>query len=313
MQTGKILCALSFLFTAVACNNVDFKKTKGGMPYKLFTSGKGPTLKQGDYMKVQFVQKLNDSVLVSTYATGPRIIPVPPQSYPYDISEVFPLLHKGDSVYAVQLVDTFIKQNPERVPPAFKKGMKLITTVKVVDIFKTQEEAQADEAKDRETAFRNDKKVQAQLAKDIEGVKDYLAKNNIQAQRTPTGAFVQILTPGSGPKVEKGKYVSLKYKGMTFAGKVFDSNMDTSFKHTEPLGFVVGKGQMLRGFDEAVEYLKKGDKARLFLPAALAYGERPPSAAIGANENLIFEVEVLDVLDKAPEPQFQMPGAESPH
>jgi FKBP-type peptidyl-prolyl cis-trans isomerase FkpA len=66
---------------------------------------------------------------------------------------------------------------------------------------------------------------------------------------------------------------------------------------------------MLKGFDEAVALLKKGDKARLYLPAALAYGERPPSPAIGANENLIFEVEVLDVLDKAPE----MPGMPSPH
>lgn len=313
MQIGKMLYAVAFLFTAVACNNVDFKKTKGGMPYKLFSDGKGAKLQPGNFMKVQFMQKLNDSILVSTYPTGPRILPVPPQSYPYDISEVIPQMRKGDSVYAVQMVDTFIKQNPDKVPPAFKKGMKIITTVKVLDVYKTQEEAQAAEALDRENAFKNDKKVQAQLAKDIEAVKAYLAQNSIQAQATPGGAYVQVITPGAGPKVEKGKYVTLKYKGMTFAGKVFDSNMDTTFKHSEPLGFVAGKGQMLKGFDEAVQLLKKGDKARLFIPSALAYGEHPPSPAIGPNENLIFEIEVLDVMDKAPQSQFEMPGAESPH
>jgi FKBP-type peptidyl-prolyl cis-trans isomerase FkpA len=313
MQIGKILYAVAFLFTAVACNNVDFKKTKGGMPYKLFSNGKGEKLQPGNFMKVQFAQKLNDSILVSTYPTGPRILPVPPQSYPYDISEVIPQMRKGDSVYAVQLVDTFIKQNPDKIPPAFKKGMKIITTIKVIDVYKTQEEAQAAEAADRETAFRNDKKVQAQLAKDIQVVKDYLSKNNIQAQSTPGGVYVQVVTQGAGPHVEKGKYVTLKYKGTTFAGKVFDSNMDTTFKHMEPLGFLAGKGQMMKGFDEAVLLLKQGDKARIFIPSALAYGEHPPSPAIGPNENLIFEVEVLDVVDKAPQPQFQMPGGESPH
>jgi FKBP-type peptidyl-prolyl cis-trans isomerase FkpA len=260
-------------------------------------------------MKLQFTQKLGDSVLVTTYPTGPRYIPVPPQSYPYDISEVFTEMRKGDSVFAVQAVDTFIKQNPERVPPQFKKGMKMYTTVKLLDFFKTQDEAQADEAKAREEAFKNDKKVQGQLKEQIAAINDYITKNNIKAQRTENGTFVEIVAPGNGPAVQKGKYVSLKYKGMTFAGKVFDSNMDTTFHHTEPLGFTVGKGQMLKGFDEAVALLKKGDKARLYLPAALAYGERPPSPAIGANENLIFEVEVLDVLDKAPE----MPGMPSPH
>jgi FKBP-type peptidyl-prolyl cis-trans isomerase len=90
------------------------------------------------------------------------------------------------------------------------------------------------------------------------------------------------------------------YKGQTFSGKVFDTNMDTSFKHTDPLAFTVGVGQMIRGFDEGVRFLGKGGKGRIYIPSTLAYGAQSPSPDIKPFENLMFDVEVLDIQDKAP-------------
>lgn len=314
MQATNIFYAAGLALLVAGCNSVDFKKTKGGMPYKLITKG-GTQVKNGDILKVNFTQKLNDSVLQTSYGKAPAYIPVNGMSNPYDISEVLPLLHKGDSLYAVQLIDTFMKRSPQPMPPMFKKGDKIITTIRVEEIFtspaaaqadeaKTRELAMANEMKSREAAYTNDPKIKAQLQKDDQTLGAYLSKNGIQAQKTGFGTYVQVVSQGTGPKVEKGKYVSLKYKGQTLAGKVFDTNMDTTFRHTEPLGFVVGRGEMLKGFDEGVLTLKKGDKARLFIPSSLAYGVQSPSPAIGANENLVFDVEVLDVLDKAP----QQPG-----
>jgi FKBP-type peptidyl-prolyl cis-trans isomerase FkpA len=315
MQIGKLLSALVIIIFAAGCNNANFKKTKGGMPYKLFSSGKGAKLQGGDIMKVHFIQKLDDSVMISTYPTGPRYIPVPPSSYPYDISEVFTQMRKGDSVYAVQMVDTFIKQRPDKVPPNFKNGMKIITTVKVLDVFKNDEEVQDDQAKDRDEAFRKDKKAQEQLAKDVQILNEWLAKNNITGERTAGGTVIQRISPGSGPVVTKGKYVTVKYKGSTLAGTVFDTNMDTSFKHPEPLGFYAGKGRMMRGFDEAVLTMKKGEKVKIYIPAGMAYGSNPPPGGkIGINENLMFDIELLEIMDKAPEQPFGgQGGQESPH
>ena len=273
---------------ASSCNNVDFKKTKGGMPYKLFASKSGKKIEPGNYIKANVTQKVKDSTVFSSYGNFPVYLPVG-QSQPYDISEVLPTLKQGDSVYAVQLIDTFMTRSPGQIPPTFKKGDKITTTITILDVFKTPAEAQQDEEKEKVAFLKNEDAA----------VEAYLKKNNIQAQKTGSGTYVQIINPGQGAPIDAGKYVSVMYRGSTFGGKVFDSNMDNKFGHTQPLGFVVGGG-MIKGFDEGVRLLKKGAKARIYIPSMLGYGAQAPSPDIKPFENLIFDVDVLDVADKAP-------------
>jgi FKBP-type peptidyl-prolyl cis-trans isomerase FkpA len=216
------------------------------------------------------------------------------ETQPYDPSEIVSQLKQGDSVYMVQAMDTFIKRDPKSVPPNFKKGDKIITTIKVLDVFKTPEETQKDYEKEQLAASSG------QMKKDDKIIADHLAKNKIQAQKVGQGTYVQVLTPGTGAEVTDGKHVSLKYKGTTFAGKVFDTNMDNSFNHTEPLSFVVGAQPMIKGFDEGIKGLKEGAKAKLYIPSSLAYGTNSPSPDIAPNTNMIFDIEVLKVSDKAP-------------
>lgn len=280
-----------------SCSNVDFKKTKGGMPYKLFSSNGGDSIKAGNFIKVNVTQKVKDSTVFSSYGGMPVYFQVSDASQPYDISEVLTSLKEGDSVYAVQLIDTFMARNPGGIPPTFKKGDKIVTTMKIMDVYKSPDEMQKDEEKEK----------MAMLQGEDAAVKSYLSKNNIQAQKTGTGTYVQVLEQGTGAPVEEGKYVSLMYKGSTFGGKVFDSNMDTAFGHTDPLGFTVGTGGMIKGFDEGVRLLKEGAKARIFIPSLLGYGAQPPSPTIKPYEHLVFDVQVLDVADKAPAQQ-PMPG-----
>lgn len=310
--SNQLLSVVALGLAVSACNSVDFKKTKGGMPYKLFSSEKGDSIKPGNIIKISFKQSIKDSTLYppAGQPATPVYFQVTPDSQPYDISEILGQLKKGDSVYAVQLIDTFMARmakNPQAppLPPQFKKGDKIITTLKVLDVFKTPQAAQADEAKERQNAFMNDKAIQQQLATDEKEVKDYLSKNNVPAQKVGMGTYVQVLNPGAGPKVQDGKFVSLKYKGQTFSGKVFDTNMDNTFNHTEPLSFLVGGSPMIKGFEEGIKGLSKGAKARLFIPSPLAYGTQSPSPDIKPNENLIFDIEVLEVADRAPAPNMQ--------
>jgi FKBP-type peptidyl-prolyl cis-trans isomerase len=262
-------------------------------------------------------QSINDSAVFppAGQPAAPVYFQVTPDSQPYDISELLTSVKEGDSVYAVQLIDTFMARmakNPQAppMPPQFKKGDKIVTTLKVLKVFKNAQEAQADEAKERETAFRSDKNIQQQLTTDDKTIQSYLSEKNIPAKKVGMGTYVQVLSQGNGPQVTDGKYVSLKYKGQTFEGKVFDTNMDDSFKHTDPLSFVVGGSPMIKGFEEGIKGLNKGAKARLYIPSSLAYGTNTPSPDIKANENLIFDIEVLDVADQAP--TANMPGSPNP-
>ncbi len=299
MQVKNILYVTGIILLAAGCKNADFKKTKGGMPYKLFASKNGKKIDTGNIVKAHVLQKIKDSVVISTYINMPVYFPVNPSPATYDISEIFLTLKEGDSVYAVQLMDTFIKRSPEIVRQTnYKNGDEITTSIKILKVFETPQEATKDEETGR-MAFLN---------KEQAVVKDYISKKNINAQPVGKGTYVEIFEPGTGADVDSGKYVSVKYKGQTFSGKVFDSNLDSTFGHTEPMGFTVGIGQMIKGFDDGVQLLKKGGKARFYIPSLLAYGAQPPSPDIKPYEHLIFDVEVIDVLDKAPaQPQMQQP------
>lgn len=276
-----------------SCDNVDFKKTKGGMPYKLYPSKEGKKAVVGGYLKVNITTKKNDSVLQTTYGGAPTYLPVTSESQPYDLSELIPTLKEGDSLYSVRLVDSFLKKAPGSLPPNFKAGDKIVTSLRVLKVLSTEEETKQDYEKEQTSASAGQLKI------DDKTLSDYLAKNNIQANKIGSGTYVQILQPGTGEQVAPGKFVSLKYKGTTLAGKVFDTNMDSSFKHTDPMDFVVGSQPLIKGFEEGIKELKQGAKAKLFIPSALAYGQNAPPE-IGANANLVFDIEVLKVTNQPP-------------
>jgi len=287
------LCA-GVALLAASCNQVDFKKTKGGMPYKLIASKDGKKVEDGKFVKMHITSKIKDSMMFDTYKSTPVYFQINKAAEkPYDPSEIFTMLKEGDSVYAVQMLDTFIKKDPSILQQTkYKNGDKMITTFKVLKVFNTAEEAKADE----------DAEKMARVKTEEVAVKDFLAKKGINAQRTGNGTYVEILSQGNGAAVDSGMYAEIMYRGQTFAGKVFDTNMDSSFKHTEPLGFQVGVGQMIRGIDEGIRLFKVGGKGRLYIPSSLAYGAQPPSPDIKPFEHLIFDVEVLSVKNTPPPP-----------
>ncbi|MER3463327.1 MAG: hypothetical protein C4329_01780 [Chitinophagaceae bacterium] len=295
-----------------SCSNVDFKKTKSGIPYKYFPSSSGKSIAIGNIVKAQVIQKVQspgkkDSVLYSTYTSSPAYFPISGgQTEPYSIPELFPFFKKqGDSMYAVLAVDTFINRNPMMaMQMPFKKGDKITIGIKIVDVFTSPEAAQADEAKERSSAFDRDTKIQSQLKADDQILSSYINQHGVKAQKVGKGTYIEVLDAGSGDEIKDGKFVSLKYRGTTLDGKAFDSNMDTTFHHTEPLEFQVGKGSMMSGFEEGLKGLHKGAKVNLYIPSVLAYGANGRQPAIKPNENLMFKVEVLDVKDQAPAPQM---------
>jgi FKBP-type peptidyl-prolyl cis-trans isomerase FkpA len=295
----KYLFYVLFLgLVSAGCNSVEFKKTKGGMPYKLWESKSGKKVENGKFIKVHVTQKMNDSLMFTTYTGLPAYFQVSAADAKYDITEILPQLKEGDSVMAIQLMDTFIKRDPSILQRTkFKKGDKVTTTFRILKVFDRAEDYMQDEEKEKK----------ALAVKEEEAVKNYLKKNNIDAIRTPNGAYVQIISQGTGADVDSGKYVRVMYTGKTFEGKTFDSNTDTTFGHTEPLGFVVGQRQMIAGFDEGVQLLKVGAKAKIYMPSMLGYGPQPPSPDIKPYEHLVFDVEVLDIADKAPA-QPQVPN-----
>jgi FKBP-type peptidyl-prolyl cis-trans isomerase len=280
---------------AVSCNKVAYRKTAGGMPYKLI-KGKGKdTIRAGNIVKYNVTYKINDSLVNSTFGLIPAYAMVEQESRPYDMSELWPKLSTGDSAVITQMIDTFIRRSGGTIDPRLKKGDRLITIIKVLEVFPNDSLGRVD----------YDKMNNAWKEGEIITVQKYLTDKKISAVRTPSGAFVQVLNPGTGNLIDSGKYVSLRYTGYTFAGKKFDSNVDSAFLKVhplDPLSFVVNGGRMTKGFDESMKFLRLGATAKLYVPSMLAYGPNPnPASGLKPFENLIFDVTVLDVKDKEPE------------
>ena len=110
-------------------------------------------------------------------------------------------------------------------------------------------------------------------------------------KKTESGLRYQILQEGKGAKAEKGKTVSVHYKGQLSDGTVFDS----SYKRNEPIDFPLGMGQVISGWDEGIQLLKIGDKARFVIPSHLGYGSAGAGGVIPPDATLVFDVELMDV------------------
>ena len=107
---------------------------------------------------------------------------------------------------------------------------------------------------------------------------------------TPSGLKYQDLVMGDGATAESGKRVSVHYTGWLTDNSKFDSSVDRG----QPFEFVLGQGQVIRGWDEGVQGMKVHGKRRLTIPSDLGYGPRG-QGPIPPNATLIFEVQLLDV------------------
>jgi peptidylprolyl isomerase len=112
---------------------------------------------------------------------------------------------------------------------------------------------------------------------------------------TTTGSGLQYedTVEGTGASPTSGQTCVMHYTGWLWVngqkGKKFDSSVDRG----EPFEFPIGKGRVIKGWDEGVASMKIGGKRTLLIPAALGYGERGAGGAIPPGATLLFEVELL--------------------
>ena len=112
--------------------------------------------------------------------------------------------------------------------------------------------------------------------------------------KTDSGLQYWDITVGSGKVAKEGDGVRVHYTGWLTTGKKFDSSVDAG----RPFTFVLGNGEVIKGWDEGVAGMKVGGKRQLHIPPNLGYGENgTPNGTIPANATLIFDVQLLSVQD----------------
>ena len=265
MKTSKIwLCAIVIsLITLQTFGQMnEFKTTASGLKYVIHEKGKGPQAKSGDKVSVHYEGRLmNDTIFDTSYKRGqPFTFSLGQGQVISGWDEGIALLNEGDSA-------TFI------IPPDLGYGQKAMGSIPANSTLK----------------------FKVKLMKVIPEVK--IEQYNIVGKEvlsTPSGLKYVFVQNGKKDaiKASKGATVKVHYTGFFEDGKIFDS----SVRRGEPISFALGKGQVIKGWDEGISLMKVGDKVHLTIPYQLAYGDagRPP--VIPAKSNLIFDVELIDVI-----------------
>jgi peptidylprolyl isomerase len=110
-------------------------------------------------------------------------------------------------------------------------------------------------------------------------------------ETTPSGLQYVDTKEGTGASPKAGQTAVVHYTGWLVDGKKFDSSKDRG----QPFSFAVGRGQVIKGWDEGVATMKVGGTRKLVIPPDLAYGARGAGGVIPPNATLTFEVELLEV------------------
>lgn len=103
--------------------------------------------------------------------------------------------------------------------------------------------------------------------------------------------IMEDLVVGTGTAAASGQKVTVHYTGWLTNGTKFDSSKDRG----DPFVFPLGKGQVIKGWDQGVQGMKVGGKRKLTIPPGMAYGSRGAGGVIPPNATLVFEVELLGV------------------
>lgn len=301
------------LSTLAACTS-PYKKAGDGFEYRVVSSANGKKLVYGNYLEFHITQMYKndkeDTLLADSRDYMPRFKSFDSVTMPSAYLKMLSDAGVGDSLVLRIPIDSAYKQSSTQMPPFMHKGGFIYTTIKILNIFADRNSADSTERaqfKINGVKIYNKQlikfeegieKNKEQIAADSKRISTYLEKNNIKYIKGKWGTFIVIHDEGTGEKITHDDVVGVNYIGKTLdSGKIFDSNTDLKFDHLGTYEVTMSHLEsVMAGWMDALLQLKKGSTATIYIPSSLGYGKKGWPPAIKTNENLVFDIEVKNVI-----------------
>ena len=264
----------------ISANNITVEPEASGVYIIPLEKGKGLSPQKGDRVEVDFAATLlNGQSVGSTYGSPDKLSFVLGEGYTIQgWEEIVPKMHLGERVRSIIPFDLAYGEHSVGSIPPYANLVYDIKLLKITPAAVVQAE--------------KEKALQALKAESGKAFADYLRANNI-TDHTASGLYFNKMLSTEGAQPQLGQTVRIKYVATYIDG--------TPLGDSDQLGdyyeMVVGAGRVLKGLEEGVGMMRVGEKTRFVLPYTLAYGEKEINN-IPACSNLVFDVELLEVLDK---------------
>ncbi len=284
--SGKLLpgalLTVIMIFMASCGGNQDFKKNENGLKYKFYVENDDSAkVQRYDIVEVYMNYRTADTML---YRGGQNKIPfqVDPV-FKGDLMEGILMMHKGDSAtFVMKPEDFFLKMMKYQEMPEYVQGIEeMFFDVKVAGI-KPEPSGLKATRLENESRKKNEQSL----------IDKYINRMDITAAPTANGLYFIPERLGTGPQPVEGQRVTVHYTGKFLNGQKFDSSYDRG----KPIDFVLGRGEVIPGWEQGIAMMKEGGKAMLIVPSNLGYGSEQ-RGTIKPYTPLVFEVELIKVND----------------
>ena len=271
----------------IAANNLqNVQKSPEGFYYQIAEKGKGEALKSGAWAVMHYKASIigGSGTFDSSYDRNE------PFAFKPGEGKMIPGWDKGMFVFGVGdkgklIIPSGMAFGTRQLNDQVGPNSILIIDLDILNTFAD------DDAYRKYKIAEDDKKNAKQNEIDAKIIADYATANHLTTQKTASGLVYVVEAQGTGAKTEAGKTITVHYTGTLTNGTKFDSSRDRG----NPFEFVLGKGQVIRGWDEGMQLFNVGGKGKLLIPSSMAYGAQAKGAAIPANSVLIFDIEVLGI------------------
>ncbi|MGB0466974.1 MAG: FKBP-type peptidyl-prolyl cis-trans isomerase [Pontibacterium sp.] len=184
------------------------------------------------------------------------------------------------------VADVDLEAFQQGIQVIYEDGKPMLTPEQVNEVMQAFQQKKAEVQREQMAQI-----AQGNQEKGLKFMAENAKKDGVKS--TESGLQYEVLTAGTGAHPTAEDTVKVHYRGTLVDGTEFDS----SYARGEPVSFPLNG--VIPGWTEGVQLIKEGGKARLVIPSDLAYGPGGMGNAIGPNETLVFEVELLEILPKA--------------
>lgn len=268
-------------------NYPDAQPTESGMFIIKNKNGKGKIPNVGDILSFDFsVSLVNGESLYDSKQAGRPM--EAEKGKPFDtegFSEGLNTLRVGDNVTLV--VPSKLAFKEQGRPGIIQPYTSLVYGVTLNSV-KTKAEHEKEQAQEKVKAEAETAKLEGQEAITIA---KYIKENNVTVAPTASGLYFIETAEGTGQQAVSGDKVKVHYHGTLLDGTKFDSSYDRD----SPFEFTIDRGQVIKGWDEALSLMKVGGKATIIVPSSIGYGARARGGVIHAFAPLKFDIELIEV------------------